>query len=184
MTETTELAERQRQVAAQLQNGEAGAGTRGQEASILEGTQAVERQVREAAGKNALVSPGLQAALGFAQRQMRSALDQVEQPQPNAAAAQALAEEALDALNVTAYALARNRGDVAAAKSGSGFQEAAEAFARMAGQQQGMTGDAQGLLPMMGANGAALYQQLRALAERQRGLAQQLERLRAEGAAS
>ena len=54
----------------------------------------------------------------------------------------------------------------------------------MAGQQQGMAGEGQGLLPMMGATGAQVLQQLRALAARQRALAEQLERLRAEGASS
>jgi hypothetical protein len=71
---------------------------------------------------------------------------------------------------------------VAGAKSGSGFQEAIEQLAKMAGQQQGLAGDAQSMLPMMGSGGQQMLQQLRALAARQRALAQQLERLQAEGA--
>src|SRR5258707_8765439 len=57
-----------------------------------------------------------------------------------------------------------------------------EQLARMAGQQQGMMGDAQGLLPMMAPGGQAVLQQLRALAARQRQLAEQLARMQAEGA--
>ena len=184
MSEAAALAQRQERVAAGLrQPGAAGgAGTRTQQASIEEGTEAIARQVREAAGKHALVSPGLESAIGFAQRQMRAAREQLEQAQPNVPAAQGLAEDALDALNATVYALARSKEAVSGARSGSGFQEAVEQLARMAGQQQGLAGDAQGMLPLMGMGGPQLLQQMRALAARQRALAEQLERLRAEGA--
>src|SRR5256886_17591640 len=42
-------------------------------------------------------------------------------------------------------------------------------------------GQAQGLLPLMGLGGQAVLEQLRALATRQRALAEQLERLQAAG---
>src|SRR2546430_10455283 len=45
-------------------------------------------------------------------------------------------------------------------------------------------GQAQGLLPLMGLGGQAVLEQLRALATRQRALAEQLERLQAEGASA
>jgi len=183
MSEAAALAERQEQVADGLRHA-GGAATRAQQASIEEGTEAIARQVREAAGKHALVSPGLESAIGFAQRQMRAAREQLEQAQPNVPAAQALAEDALDALNATVYALARSREAVSGARSGSGFQEAVEQLARMAGQQQGLAGDAAGMLPLMGMGGPQLLQQMRALAARQRALAEQLERLRAEGASA
>ncbi|MGH7675167.1 MAG: hypothetical protein ACREMV_07830, partial [Gemmatimonadales bacterium] len=142
------------------------------------------RQVREAAGRNALVSPQLERALGYARRQMRSAREQLEQGEPNTAGAATLADQALDALNATVHALARSRGDVAASRSGSGFQEAVEQLARLAGQQQGLNAAAQGLMPMLGAGGQGVLEQLRAMAARQRALAEQLDRLRAEGTAS
>jgi hypothetical protein len=120
----------------------------------------------------------------LAQNQMRLAREQLEQADPNAATAAAYAEQALDALNATALTLVRTAEQVAGAQSGSGFQEAMEQLARMAGQQQGMLGDAQGLLPMMAPGGQAVLQQLRVLAARQRQLAEQLERMQAEGATS
>src|SRR5439155_417201 len=95
--------------------------------------------------------------------------------------AAALAEQAVDALNATALAIARSRSQVAGARSGSGFAEAVEQLARMARDQQGLNGAARGLLPMMGPSGQAVLEQLRAIAARQRALAQQLERLQAEG---
>src|SRR5256885_4625311 len=113
---------------------------------------------------------------------MKQAREQLEQGDPNPATAAPFAEQALDALNATAHALVRTAQRVAGAQSGSGFQEAVEQLARMAEQQQGMNGDAQGLLPMMGAGGEAM-QRLRELAARQRALAEQLERLQAGGGA-
>ena len=103
---------------------------------------------------------------------------------PNASEAATLADDAVDALNATALALARSRSQVAGGKSGSGFAEAVEQLARLARDQQGLNGLAQGLFPLMGVSGEAMLQQLRALAARQRALAEQLERLQAGGASA
>ena len=183
LAETAALAQRQQDVADALRDGEAGAATRARQAAIEEGTHAIEQEIGAAAGRHALVSPQIEAALGYAQNQMKQAREQLEQGDPNAAVAAPFAEQALDALNATAHALVRTAQRVAGAQSGSGFQEALEQLARMAQEQQGMNGDAQGLLPMMGA-GDAVMQRLRELAGRQRALAEQLERLQAGGDAS
>src|SRR5438094_238672 len=183
LAETAALARRQEEVAAALRDGEADAATRARQGAIEEGTHAIEQEIGAAAGRHALVSPQLEAALGYAQNQMKLAREQLEQGDPNPATAAPFAEQALDALNATAHALVRTAQRVAGAQSGSGFQEAMEQLARMAQEQQGMNGDAQGLLPMMGAGGDAM-QRLRELAGRQRALAEQLERLQAGGDAS
>lgn len=182
LSETAELANRQQRVAEALRRGEVGGDTRSDQASVEEGTDAVARQIREAAGKHALVSPQLDAALGYAKRQMAATREQLEEADPNPAEAAALADESVDALNATALALARSRGQVASAQSGSGFAEAVEQLARLARDQQGLNGQAEGLVPLMSMGGEAIMQQLRALAARQRALAEQLERLQAEGA--
>lgn len=181
LAETAALAKRQQEVADALRDGEAGASTRARQAAVEEGTHAIEQEISAAAGRHALVSPQLEAALGYAQNQMKQAREQLEQGDPNPANAAPFAEQALDALNATAHALVRTAERVAGAQSGSGFQEAVEQLARMAQQQQGMNGDAQGMLPMMGAGGDAMMQRLRELASRQRQLAEQLERLQAGG---
>ena len=183
LAETAALARRQEEVAAALRDGEADAATRARQGAIEEGTHAIEQEIGAAAGRHALVSPQLEAALGYAQNQMKLAREQLEQGDPNPATAAPFAEQALDALNATAHALVRTAQRVAGAQSGSGFQEAMEQLARMAQEQQGMNGDAQGLLPMMGPGGDAM-QRLRELAGRQRALAEQLERLQAGGDAS
>ena len=184
LSETAALAQRQERVGEALRRGEAGAATRSRQAAVEEGTDAVARQIRDAAGKHALVSPQLDAALGYAKRQMAAARAELEEADPNASEAASLAEDALDALNATALALARSRSQVAGGKSGSGFAEAVEQLARLARDQQGLNGLAQGLFPLMGVSGEAMLQQLRALAARQRALAEQLERLQAAGASA
>src|SRR2546426_12074925 len=126
LSETAALARRQQQLAEALERGEGGAATRSRQASVEEGTAMVERHIREAAGRHALVSPQLERALGFAERQMAATREQLEQGEPNTPAAAALAGEAVDALNATALALARSRGQVAGARSGTGVAEAVE----------------------------------------------------------
>jgi hypothetical protein len=180
MSEAASLAERQRELAGSLRRGEGGARERGQQASIEEGTLAVERQIREAAGRNALVSPQLEGALNHAQRQMRGARQQLEQGTPNTGAAAQLAEQALDALNATAHALARSRGAVAGSQSGSGMAEAMEQLAQMAREQQGLNQQAGAMMPSLG-QGQGMMDQMRELGARQRALAEQLDRMRAEG---
>src|SRR5256885_2341852 len=182
LSETAALAQGEQRVAEALQRGEAGAATRSRQASMEEGTDAAARQIRDAAGKHALVSPQLEAALGYAKRQMAAARSELEEADPNASEAAALADDAVDALNATALALARSRSQVAGGKSGSGFAQAAEQLARPARDQQGLNGLAHGLVPLMGVSGAAMLQRLQALAARQRALAEQLERLQAGGA--
>src|SRR5207247_1350859 len=90
-----------------------GAATRSRQAAVEEGTDAVARQIREAAGKHALVSPQLDAALGYAKRQMAAARAQLEEADPNAAEAATLADDAVDALNATALALAQEAKELA-----------------------------------------------------------------------
>jgi hypothetical protein len=115
---------------------------------------------------------------------MAAARGQLEEADPNASEAAGSAEDAVDALNATALALVRSRARVAGAQSGTGFAEAVEQLARLARDQQGLNAQAQGLLPMMGASGEAVAEQLRALAARQRALAEQLEKVQAGGASS
>ena len=183
LSETAAMADGEQRVSEALRRGEVGAPTRSQQASVEEGTDVVAGHIREAAGKHALVSPQLDAALGYARRQMAGARGQLEEADPNAAAAAQLADDALDALNAVAVALAQARKQVSGARSGSGFAEAVERLARLARDQQGLNGQAQGLLPMMGA-GQAVLEQLRALAARQRALSEQLERMQAQGISS
>ena len=181
LSETAALAARQLAITDTLREGGSGAAVRSRQASVEEGALAVGRQIQAAADRHALVSPALERALGLAQRQMSAAREQLEMATPDVEAATTLAASSVDALNATAYALARTRGDVANARSGSGFAEAMDRLARIAGQQGGLNDQAQGLLPLAAGGGDGVLDQLRGLAARQRALAEQLEGLDAEG---
>jgi len=179
LLETTRLAERQLAVAGQFRGGADVAGARAAQGAVEEGVQKLLEQVGAASGKNALVSPQILAALAEARQQMQRAREAAASASGNPRETVERAGDAVDALNVAAYGLLRSREDVSGAGSGSGFAEAMERMTRMANQQGQLSQDANGLLPMMGNSG--VQQQLQQLAARQRALAQELERLRAEG---
>jgi hypothetical protein len=184
LVETAQLARRQEEITRQLGRGETGSDVRGAQAAARDGLDRVLERLQDAAGKHALVSPALGAALGYARSQMAGALDQLQQSAPNTRGAALAAGQALDGLNSLAMQLVNGRSAIANAQSGSGLQEAIEQLARLAQQQGTMAGQGGGLLPLMQAGGAALMQQLRQLAAEQRALAAQLERMRAQGQAS
>jgi hypothetical protein len=184
LVETAQLAQRQEEITQRLADGDAGADVRGQQAAVRDGLDRVLERLQDAAGKHALVSPRLGAALGYAKGQMTGALDQLQQGSPNTRGAALAAGQALDGLNNLAMQLVSGRSAIANAQSGSGLQEAIEQLAQLAQQQGAMAGQGGGLLPLMQAGGASLMTQLRQLAAAQRALAAQLERMRAQGQAS
>jgi uncharacterized protein DUF4175 len=182
LAETSRLAERQLQVQNELRDGEVSQATRAEQAAIEEGVRKVLDQMRDAGGKNALVSPQIAAALGAAQLQMRQAREAISSAAPNTREAAEQAGGAVDKLNAVAYQLLRARDDVSGSQSGSGLAEALERLARLAQQQGGLGKQGSGLLPMAGSG--AIREQLQRLAARQRALAQELEKLRGQGSIS
>ena len=179
LLETTRLSERQLAVTGQFRRGTDPASARALQGAIEEGVQKLLEQVGAASGKNALVSPQILAALAEARQQMTRAREAAASASGNQRETVERAGDAVDALNVAAFGLLRSRDEVSGASSGSGFAEAMERMTRMANQQGQISQDANGMLPMMGNNG--MQQQLQQLAARQRALAQELERLRAQG---
>ncbi|MEJ2237586.1 MAG: hypothetical protein P8X82_04755 [Gemmatimonadales bacterium] len=181
LVETARLAQQQQQVTKRLNRGESGPDVRAAQAAVRSGVDKLLEQLQGAAGKNALVSPQLGTALGFSKVRMSESLDQLQRANPNTRQAGELAGEALDGLNAMAYALLRNRADVAGAESGSGLGEAMERLAEMAEQQGELAGQASGMLSLMPDAAQQILQELQALAQQQRSLADQLDQLRAEG---
>jgi uncharacterized protein DUF4175 len=179
LAETSRLAERQLQVQNELQDGEPSASTRAEQAAIEEGVKKVLDQMKQASGKNALVSPQIAATLGAAQLQMRQAREAISSAAPNTGEAADQAGSAVDDLNAAAHQLLRARDDVSGAQSGSGLSEALERLAQLAQQQGGLGKQGAGLLPMAGSG--AIREQLQRLAARQRALAQELEKLQGQG---
>jgi len=180
LAETGRLAERQLAVQESLSSGsEAGPSLRAEQGAIEEGVQRLMEQVRKMAGKNALVPPQIGAALGGAQAQMQKTREAIGSAMPNAREGAEQAGGAVDALNAAAHQLLRARGDVSGSSSGSGLAEAMERMAELAKQQGGLGQQAAGMLPMMGS--AGVQQELRRLAERQRAMAEELQRMQGQG---
>jgi hypothetical protein len=180
MVETADLAREQQALAGRMARGETADGVRGQQAAIREGVKSVIARLAEAGSKHALVSPRLGAALGAAGRQMDAALDQLQRSDPSGSRASEAAGDAIDALNAGIYAMLQSRAAIEGAESGTGLQEALEQMAQMAEDQAGMNGETGNLLSF-GQEGSMMMQQLQALAQRERQMAGQLDRLAAEG---
>jgi hypothetical protein len=180
LAETGRLAERQLAVQEALRSGaDAGASLRAEQGAIEEGVQRLLEQVRKTAGKNALVPPQIGAALGGAQVQMQRSREAIASAVPDVREGIEQAGGAVDALNAAAHQLLRARGEVSGSASGSGLAEAMERMAELAKQQGGLGQQAAGMLPMMGS--AGIQQELRRLAERQRALAEELQRMQGQG---
>jgi hypothetical protein len=180
LAETGRLAERQLAVQEALRSGaEAGAALRAEQGAIEEGVQRLLEQVRRTAGKNALVPAQIGSALGAARLQMQQTREAIASAVPNVREGVEQAGGAVDALNAAAHQLLRARGEVSGSSSGSGLAEAIARMAELAKQQGGLGEQAAGLLPMAGS--AGIRQELRRLAERQRALAEELQRLQAQG---
>jgi hypothetical protein len=181
LVEAADLAQRQEQVAQRLARGESSGDLRGEQAAVRDGVDRVIQRVQGAAGKNALVSPQLGTALGFSRLRMDEALQQLQRAVPNSRQAAELAGQAVDALNAVAHALLRTRAEVSGAQSGSGLEEALERMAQLAEQQGAINSQSGQLQPILAAGGRQVLQQLREMAERQRALANELDRLNAQG---
>jgi hypothetical protein len=180
LAETGRLAERQLAVQEALRSGaEASASLRAEQGAIEEGVQRLLEQVRKTAGKNALVPAQIGAALGGAQAQMQKTREAIASAMPNVREGAEQAGGAVDALNAAAHQLIRARGEVSGSSSGSGLAEAMERMAELAKQQGGLGQQAAGMLPMMGS--AGVQQELQRLAQRQRALAEELQRMRGQG---
>ena len=180
LAETSRLAERQLAVQQTLESGgQPGSAVRAEQGSIEEGVQRIVEQMQKAAGKNALVPPGIGAALGGAQQQMQRAREAISTATPNTREGAEQAGAAVDGLNAAAYQLLQARGDVAGSASGSGLAEAIERMNQLAQQQGGLGKQGAGLLPMAGSR--AIQEELRRLGAQQRALAEEMQKLRAEG---
>ena len=184
LVETARLAEGHHDVLRRLDRGESGPELRGELAATRAGLDRLVLRLQGAAGRNALVSPQLGAALGFSRLRMSEALDQLQRANPNTRQASELAGEALDGLNAVALQLLNNRSDVSGAESASGLPEAMEQLAELA-QQQGQLGEqTNDLMSLIPQAIPQVQQELMGLAEQQQEVADELDRMNAEGEVS
>ena len=180
--ETVTLANEEQRLSRELRRGEGARDARGRQSAMEQGVNQVVRRLQDAAGRNALVSPRLGAMMSQAREQIAQSRQALEGPSPSSDEAAERAQEAAQLLSAAAVQMLRNANDVGGAQSGSGYAEAMQRMAEMAGQQGQLNDQLGGLLPMLGSQGQeAIMQQLRQLAGRQRSLANQMERLNESG---
>ena len=178
LAETARLGQRQLALSNSVGRGTSIAQSRLEQGVIEEGVQKIVEQVLAVSGKNALVSPQIGTSLVQARLQMARAREAISSASANLREAAEQAGEAVDALNVAAFQMLRARDDVQGSSSGSGLAEAMQRMQQMAGQQGALSQEGNSLLSMLA--GQQMQAQLQAMAERQRQLARDLERLRAE----
>jgi hypothetical protein len=179
LAETSRLAQRQLAVTRGFERGAPPAALRAEQAAVEEGVARLQHQLKQAAGKNALVSPQIAQALAGAQIEMQRSREAVSSASPNAREAAERAGSSVDALNAAAYAMLRARENVSGSQSGSGLAEAIEQMKGLAGQQGQLAQQSGGLLPMAGSQG--MQERLRQLGAQQRALAEELEKLKGRG---
>jgi hypothetical protein len=177
-SETITLAVEEQGNADRLRRGEGSGDVSGRQSALEQGVDQIARRLAQASGRNALVSPRLGAALGQARAQIeqsRRSLEGRADPGQAAASAQAAAQS----LAAAAFQIMQSGDQVAGSQSGSGLAEALQKLADLAARQGGLNDQLGGLLPMLGQGtaGDVVLQQLRAIAARQRALANELERL-------
>jgi hypothetical protein len=177
LSETIALAAEEQRLAEELRQGRGAGEARGRQSALEQGVNQLARRLQEAAGRNALVNPRLGTALGQAREAMGQSREALEGPSPNPDEAAERASGAARSLSQAAYLMMRNRNDVAGSQSGSGLAEAMERMAGLAGQQGALNDELGGMLPMLGNGDQAILMRLREIASRQRGLANELERL-------
>lgn len=179
LAETARLSQRQLALSTAIGRGMPVSQTRQEQAVIEEGVQKIVEQVLAVSGKNALISPQIGTALLQARLQMARAREAVSSASANLREAAQQSGEAVDALNVAAFQMLRSRDDVSGSSSASGVAEAMQRMQQMAGQQGSLSQDGNNLLSMMMSQ-QQVGGQMQALAERQRKMAEELERFRAE----
>ncbi len=178
LAETARLSQRQLALSNSVGRGSSIGQSRLEQGVIEEGVQKIVEQVLAVSGKNALVSPQIGASLVQARLQMGRAREAISSASANLREAAEQAGEAVDALNMAAFQMLRARDDVDGSSSGSGLAEAMQKMQQMAGQQGSLSQEGNSLLSMLA--GQQTQGQLQAMAQKQRKLAQDLERLRAE----
>ncbi len=179
LAETARLSQRQLGLSTTIGRGTTLAQSRQDQAVIEEGVQKLVEQVLAVSGKNALVSPQIGASLVAARLQMARARDAISSASANLREATEQSGEAVDALNVAAFQMLRARDEVSGSSSGSGVAEAMKKMQQMAGQQGSLSQEGNNLLSML-AGQQQMQGQMQALARKQRQMAEQLERMRAQ----
>jgi hypothetical protein len=178
LAETSRLLSRQHAVADAFRRGALAGPLRAEESMLEESTGKLLEQVIDVSGMNALISPRIGVALAGARDGMRAAIEATSSVSPSLGTATDRAGEAVDYLALAAYSLLRSRESVENAESGSGLAEAMQQMQQAAGAQGELSDQGQSMLSQ---GGQPEMSEMMQLAMQQRAIAQQLERMRAQG---
>ncbi len=174
--EMMQLAREERGLERQARDGTPPDDRRGAQSAVEQGVATANERLQGAGKKSALLSPRSQRAVADAKEKVGQATQSVAESKANAAQQASALGDAADALTKAAAALARDRERANSANSASGFSEMLQQLQEAAQQQGQINAQAQGLMGMPGAGQSSAAQALaRALARRQRGVAEQLD---------
>jgi hypothetical protein len=172
--EMMQLAREERALEQKARGGSPSGDQRGAQSAVEQGVDKAAERLQSAGRKSALLSPRSQRAVGEAKDKVTRATQKVSQPTGSSAQQAGALGEAADALTRAAAALARDRERANSANSASGFSEMMKEMQEMAQKQGQINAQAQGLMGMPGGSPSA-QSLARALAQKQRGVADQLE---------
>jgi uncharacterized protein YoxC len=176
-TESLELARRQQVLSERLYSVDPQERTevRSEEVAIKRGVDQIGEQLRKAARSSLLLDPSLIEASGLVGESLDRLLGQLGDGSRTGRNNPQLGMQVSEALNELAYRLMQAADAAAVAQSGTGLQEALQQLAQLAGQQGELSAETGGITP--GSAGDLVLRQLRELARRQFGIADELRNL-------
>jgi hypothetical protein len=174
--EMLQMARQQEALAQRARGGENQQDLRGDQNALQQGVEKVGERIQRAAGSTSHISPQSQGAVGEARQRVQDAAERLSESRRAGNETATAMEEAAQALNRAASSLVRDRERAAGASTASGLQEMLERMREMAREQGSLNAQAAGLMPTPGGQmSEQAAAQARALAQRQRGLAENLE---------
>jgi hypothetical protein len=174
--EMMQLARQERALEQQARAGQGSDDRRGAQSAVEQGVDKTNERLQGAGKKSALLSQRSQRAMGDAKDKVSQATGAVSQPKGSPQQQANALGEAADALTKAAASLARDRERANSANSASGFSEMLQQMQEAAQQQGQINAQAQGLMSMPNGSSSGAGQALaRSLAQKQRGVADQLE---------
>jgi hypothetical protein len=174
--EMMQLAREERGLEQKARAGASSEDRRGAQSAVEQGVDKANERLQSAGKKSALLSQRSQRAMSEAKDKVSQATGSVSQPKGNPAQQANALGEAADALTKAAASLARDRERANSANSASGFSEMLQQMQEAAQKQGQINSQAQSLFGAPGGTTSGAGQSLaRALAQKQRSVADQLE---------
>jgi len=176
--EMLQMSREENQLQQQMKSGQTSQGdARGQQSAVKQGLDEAAQRLQREAQKSTLLSGRSQRAMNEAQQKVDQATQSTADPRSASQAANQMSDAA-EALNKAAASLARDRERANTVSSATGFAEMIQQMQDMAGKQNSINSQAQGIMPNPGMSmNAASQAQARSLARQQRQVADKLDEL-------